>query len=30
MAIHYNHFTLGIEEEFMVIDHVTKELKSTS
>jgi glutamate---cysteine ligase / carboxylate-amine ligase len=28
MAIHYNHFTLGIEEEFMVIDPVTKELKS--
>jgi len=28
MAIHYNHFTLGIEEEYMVIDPVTKELKS--
>lgn len=28
MGIHYNHFTLGIEEEFMVIDPVTKELKS--
>src|ERR1700733_6686045 len=27
-AINYKHFTLGIEEEYMVIDPVTKELKS--
>ena len=24
----YKHFTLGIEEEYMVLDPVTKELKS--
>lgn len=28
MAINYKHFTLGIEEEYMIIDPVTKELKS--
>lgn len=28
MAIQYNHFTLGIEEEYMVLDPITKELKS--
>jgi carboxylate-amine ligase len=28
MALSYKHFTLGIEEEYMVIDPVTKELKS--
>ena len=27
-ATNYKHFTLGIEEEYMVIDPVTKELKS--
>ena len=27
-AINYRHFTLGIEEEYMVIDPVTRELKS--
>src|SRR5437763_16079532 len=26
--ISYKHFTLGVEEEFMVIDPVTRELKS--
>ncbi len=26
--ISYKHFTLGIEEEYMVIDPTTKELKS--
>ena len=26
--INYNHFTLGIEEEYMVLDPVTRELKS--
>lgn len=28
MAINYKHFTIGIEEEYMIIDPVTKELKS--
>jgi len=27
-AINYGTFTLGIEEEYMVIDPVTKELKN--
>src|SRR3954471_3682357 len=27
-TLNYKHFTLGIEEEYMVIDPVTKELKS--
>ena len=27
-GISYKHFTLGIEEEYMVIDPVTRELKS--
>ena len=27
-AFHYKHFTLGIEEEYMVIDPETRELKS--
>ena len=26
--LNYNHFTLGVEEEYMVTDPVTKELKS--
>src|SRR5438105_1644567 len=28
MAISYKHFTLGVEEEYMVIDPSTRELKS--
>jgi carboxylate-amine ligase len=27
-SINYKHFTLGVEEEYMVTDPVTKELKS--
>jgi len=27
-SLNYNHFTLGIEEEYMVLDPVTRELKS--
>lgn len=28
MAVNYKHFTLGVEEEYMVIDPTTRELKS--
>ena len=28
MALSYKHFTIGVEEEYMVIDPQTRELKS--